>query len=215
MESGVVHSDDVELCCYLEWSQKIQSLYSIILWQRAVLHSTPNFAQKLTPIHLDGGEYIKNKSFLQYVARAPTAKTQIFQGKKQQLGFDRFTMTPDSCGGSGLDLKGLKGPRTERAEKDGTSGHPWGEVYRLEMITSLPLSESIATPFVERHNFDGEECKVGRDMSGWDGRERRGVKKKRFHCVSQMVFSKSKWATDETTEGRSETVFEESIKWRK
>lgn len=77
-----------------------------------------------TPIHLDGGEYIKNKSFLQYVARAPTAKTQIFQGKKQQLGFDRFTMTPDSCGGSGLDLKGLKGPRTERAEKDGTSGHP-------------------------------------------------------------------------------------------
>lgn len=126
------------------------------------------------------------------------SKNKIPQGRSSNLVLIVSKWRHISCGGSGLDLKGLKGLRTENAEKDGTSGHPWGEIYRLRMITSLPLSESIATPFVERPNFDGEECKVERDMSGWDGRERQGSKEiKRLHCVSLMVFSKSKWATDE------------------
>lgn len=175
----------------------------------------PHFAHKLTAIYLDEGWKYHIKVFFLFTVRSQRfySKNEKSQGKSNNLVLIVSQWHHISCGGSGSDLKGLKGLRTENAEKDGTSGHPWGEIYRLRMITSLPLSESIATPFVERPNFDGEECKVERDMSGWDGRERQGSKEiKRLHCVSLMVFSKSKWATDEKKEGCSDTVFERRIK---
>lgn len=76
-------------------------------------------------------------------------------------------------------------------KRNGAGGHPWGEIYRLKMITSLPWSRGITGPIVERHNTAREECKMKRDKSGWDGRERQGVKKnKRIHCVRLIVFEK-------------------------
>lgn len=72
-------------------------------------------------------------------------------------------------------------------------GHPRGEIYRLKMITSLPWSRGITGPFVERHN--AAEWKTARrgDKSGWDCKERQGVKEnKRIYCVRLIVFSKSK-----------------------
>lgn len=70
--------------------------------------------------------------------------------------------------------------------------------------TSTPICESIGGPFVERHNFDGKECKMERAVSGGlvAGSETgQKEKKKRFYCVSPMIFSESKWESDGEKKG--------------
>lgn len=68
-------------------------------------------------------------------------------------------------------MRRLKGAGTEPAANDRTSGRPWGEIYRFQTIPSPPLSEKASVPLLSRGAIDGEECKMERDMSGWDGGE--------------------------------------------
>lgn len=66
---------------------------------------------------------------------------------------------------------------------------PYREINRLQTIPSPPLCVKAAAPFVKRHNFDGDESKMERDMSGWDGTERRGAgKKKSLLCKPDGFF---------------------------
>lgn len=92
MKSGVVRSDDVELCCCLQQSKKIQSL--LLFGDRELYHTiyTPNFVQNLTLIHLDLGEYTENKSFffLTECSHISNSETDISREKKQYLVFWLF-----------------------------------------------------------------------------------------------------------------------------
>lgn len=184
------------------------TVFGIILWQRVVFHNIHSqFCSKLNAHTSRRGWIHQKQIFFTECSQISYGQTDISRGKAETRFLIVLQGPQTSCGGSGLDLKGLKGPWTEPAEKDRTRGHPWGEVYWLNMITCLSLSRSSAAPFVERHNFAGEECKMERDMSGWDGRERRGVKKKILLCEPDG-FLKIKMSNWWKKEGCSETGFE-------
>lgn len=110
MKSGVVRSVDVELCCCLQQSKKIQSL--LLFGDRELYHTiyTPNFVQNLTLIHLDLGEYTENKSFFFFNRTQPHIKqwNRYFKGKTVTWFLIVLQGPQTSCGGSGLDLKGLQ-----------------------------------------------------------------------------------------------------------
>lgn len=73
-------------------------------------------------------------------------------------------------------------------------GHPRQEIYRFSLV------QTHHWPFCREAQY----CKTRRDKSGWDCRERQGVKEnKRIHSVRMIDFWKSKW----TTEGEKEKTF--------
>lgn len=133
------------------------TVFGIILWQRVVFHNIHSqFCSKLNAHTSRRGWIHQKQIFFMECSQISYGQTDISRGKAATRFLIVLQGPQTSCGGSGLDLKGLKGPWTEPAEKDRTRGHPWGEVYWLNMITCLSLSRSSAAPFVERHNFAGE-----------------------------------------------------------
>lgn len=140
---------------------------------------------------------------------------KIFSGKeKQWLGFDHFTFTADFL----WRVWGwFEGGWKDRGQSRQISPLGWNVSIEHNPIPTV-ICESIGAPFIKRHHFNGEECKIERlEWVGWHGGEQRGNKKrkKRFFCVSLMVFSESKWATDEKREWCADTVWErENQIWR-
>ncbi len=131
------------------------------------------------------GWIYQNKSFPQYVAKHPSAEHTYFKGKTSNLVMIVLQWQQTSCGGSWSDLKQLKGPGTEPAEKDGTCGHPWGEIYRSHTIPSPRLSVKASVPLLLRGTILMEKNAKWRET--WVGgmAESDGERKKKMILLCQ------------------------------
>ena len=106
------------------------------------------------------------------------SQTQIFPREKKKPTTWFWSFYNDTR----LPVEGLGqiwGGWKEPAANDRTSGRPWGEIYRFQTIPSPPLSEKASVPLLSRGAIDGEECKMESDMSGWDGGESDGKRRKK------------------------------------
>lgn len=138
------------------------------------------------------GWIYQNKAFLQYVAKDPTDKHRCFKGKNSNLVMIVLQWHQTSCGGSGSDLRQLKGPGTETAEKDRTGGHPWGEIYRLQTIPSPRLSVKASVPLLSKGTILMEKSAKWRETRVGGKAESDGERRKKDSFVSAWWFSLNK-----------------------
>lgn len=181
------------------------TVFALIYCDRLLYYTiyTPNFAKTYLPYVKVGINTSTTNPFFTVCSQreASHSQTQIFQkGKNSNLGLIVLQSQQTSCGGSGSDSRGLKGAGTEPADFT-----PRVKFIDCRQSHLHPYLWKHRRPFCREAQFwwrrvqNGErerETWVG-GMAGSDGE--REIKK-RFYCVSLMVFSESKWATDEKME---------------
>lgn len=165
---------------------------------------TPNFAQ--TAIHPGGAEYINNKSPPQCAAQDPTAKHRYFKAKKKKKNtlttwfWSFYNDTRLPVEGLGQIWGGWKERGQSLQQTTGLAVAPGVKFIDFRQSHLHPYLRKHRCPFCREAQLMEKSAKwretwVGGMAERATGRE--GRKKKRFYCVSLMVFSESKWATDE------------------
>lgn len=145
---------------------------------------TPNFAK--TAIHPGGAEYINNKSPPQCAAQDPTAKHRYFKATKKNKKNPPTTWFWSFYNDTRLPVEGLGqiwGGWKERGQSlqqtTGLAVAPGVKFIDFRQSHLHPYLRKHQCPFCSRGAIDGEECKMERDMSGWDGGESDGKGRKK------------------------------------